>query len=874
VTVPIADALLPTCTLWIDGERFADGGTPGELDTDPVALTDLKVVWGRPNSLDQPEPGTCTFRVLDIAGGAHYVDELRIGAKVQVRADATIFPDPTVPVFTFNAGFEGMTVGAVPPSTVQGCTFTVSAGGPPKTGTRSARLDADPGVDAMSVIIPPAAYGGAAAWDGIPRARAGQTWQWGLSVLTANLLLAVQQVKVRPVAFTAPNAAAAAPLYPYTVTVPIGAAGWQTVLADLVPPEGCWLGLMVEVRPAGGVQWDQVPYSLQWNQVGATVQWNQVGAVYVDDLKLLAPAAGALRSGTVFTGRITDMTAAWDAEAGGVVVEVIAQTHLAELDNRYVGDEPWGKEPLSSRFARIVAASGQTISYQIDSSVAGTQVSWRDVDSRPSGDLLHQLAQSVGGALWSAATSAGDAYVWLEDINNRPAMYRLVMDGDGVVRIHLNTALAMGDKAITLDACDVLLEPVQWVQTTEDDATRVVVSWRDQTKDNEGHEAPTQRDITATDSAQEIATGRRRVAVSTELAVETDAALVAQALLARLSSPGWRVSGLTWDLTQVDRVDADTLERVMQVLDGVTRLGLGILLTDVPEWSPIPVGDDVWLFLEGGTFTNTDGAWTLELLTSSGIAQGESDVRWDDLPNVAAPTRYNRATNPRAVSGGANGWLTRGFGTGGAGTYSFITGQTGPAGTGITTAYRKTWTTGATGNGGTGFQVQDTTTKLFALTSGISSVTVSCWIRYSSPTVKTLQMILQFFSQVAWTGGGLISQVNATAVPGPAANTWQRLIYTVAVPAGSLGLLVFPDVAAGGTNWAAGQTMDITGLQIEEVGAVDSYFDGATTDTPALDFGWTGTANASTSQARDVSSWSWDEFDPAISWNDLHGVSL
>jgi hypothetical protein len=874
MTVPAPLSLLPTCTLWVDGVRFADGSTPGELDTDPVALTDLKVVWGRDNTLDQPEPGTCTFTVLDVQGGKRFGNVLKIGSKVQVRADATIYPDPTVPVFAFDAGFEGMTVGAVPPSTRQGCTFTVTAGGPPHTGTRAAVLSANPGEDAMSVIIPPAAYGSASAWDAIPRTKAGQTWQWGLSVLAANLLLPTQRVEVRPVVFTAPNAAAAVPLYPQEVAIPIGATGWQTLLNSFVPPPEVWLGLMVSVRPAGGVQWDQAPYTLQWDQVAATVTWDQVGAVYLDDLKILAPTGGALRSGTVFTGRITDLRAGYDLGAGGTIVECIAQTHLAELNNRYVGDTPWVKEALSTRFSNIVTASGQPVSYQIDTTVQGKQISWRDVDNRPAGDLLHQLAQSVGGALWSAATTGGDAYLWLEDINNRPAMNRLVMDGDGVVRIHLNAAAIAGSRAITVDACDILLEPVQWQQTTEDDATRIVVSWKDQTLDGEGNQSPTTRDYTVTDTLAEAATGRRRVQVSTELAVEADAGLLADSLLARLTTPGWRVGGLTWDMSEVDEVDASTLNRVMAVLDGVTRLGLGILLTNVPDWAPPGTGEDIWLFLEGGTLINHDGAWSIDMLTSRGTAQGLASVHWDDLPGSAA-TRTNRATNPRAVSTGAAGWLTaRGFGTAGAGNYTHVVGLTGPAGTALTTARRKTWTTGATANGGTGFQIQADAANFFPVTAG-TTLTFSVWIRYST-TAKNLQFILQFFDRVAVSGAVLVSggTISQSTVTGPAANTWYRLVFTTTVPAGSLGVLVYADVAAGGTNWATGSTLEATGLMIEQAAAVGSYFDGATPDAAPWDYGWAGAADASASTAADTTGWQWDDFDPAITWNDLHGVSL
>ena len=41
------------------------------------------------------------------------------------------------------------------------------------------------------------------------------------------------------------------------------------------------------------------------------------------------------------------------------------------------------------------------------------------------------------------------------------------------------------------------------------------------------------------------------------------------------------------------------------------------------------------------------------------------------------------------------------------------------------------------------------------------------------------------------------------------------------------------------------------------------------------DNAWTGTVNASTSTQTDLSTgWQWDQFDPAITWNDLAGVGM
>jgi hypothetical protein len=70
----------------------------------------------------------------------------------------------------------------------------------------------------------------------------------------------------------------------------------------------------------------------------------------------------------------------------------------------------------------------------------------------------------------------------------------------------------------------------------------------------------------------------------------------------------------------------------MTILDATTRIGLPIMLTEVPAWSPAPTSRDVPLYLEGAKLTNTAGAWLLELLTSSAVAQGAGSIAWDQLP--------------------------------------------------------------------------------------------------------------------------------------------------------------------------------------------------------------------------------------------------
>jgi hypothetical protein len=284
-------------------------------------------------------------------------------------------------------------------------------------------------------------------------------------------------------------------------------------------------------------------------------------------------------------------------------------------------------ESLGARFGRILTAAGQVMQYTVDPTVSGVPVTYRDVDNQPAAGLLAELAQSVAGALWSATSLTTGPYLRLEDVNTRAPLQVLVKGADGVIRIAPGPVVA--DRGITVSACDVLLDPVRWQVDSTDSATRVAVGWKDQSPDPV---KPVDRTVTVVDTAGEIATGQRRVAISTQLSTAADADLVAGAVLARLSAGGWRISGLTYRVEPDDPLAPADIALVMTVLDGTTRLGLPIMLTELPDWSPAGVGGSVPLYLEGGKLTNTDGAWTLDLVVSSAKAAGAGTVQWDQLP--------------------------------------------------------------------------------------------------------------------------------------------------------------------------------------------------------------------------------------------------
>ena len=207
--------------------------------------------------------------------------------------------------------------------------------------------------------------------------------------------------ELRPVAFTSPSSSSAVVLADVQkLTGP--ASGDAHFDLSFVPPDGVWLGLQLRVYPVGP-KWSDLVGA--WTAFGSRT-WNSLDTFVVRNLLMSAPAAGAARSGSVFAGRVTDLSAQFDPGLGGTVVDVVCQDDTAELGNRYVGAAPYPLETLGTRFARIVADSEQTISYTVDAGVASRQVTYQDVDSRPAIDLLQELAKSAGGVLWAATTVA------------------------------------------------------------------------------------------------------------------------------------------------------------------------------------------------------------------------------------------------------------------------------------------------------------------------------------------------------------------------------------------------------------------------------------------------------------------------------------
>ena len=608
-----------TAALYVNGERFADG-SPGDDLTNPVALSGLTVVWGRDTTIDQPAPSTCTFTVADNQGGESFLGILHTGLPLEVTATGVDYPAPSLPTFA-DPGFESDPVTAAPANATAAASSRQVHG-----GARALQVLPVDGLRRWSVTLPPAPFVPAGtdpgAWDGIPQTTPGQDWQVGAWIYAP----AGVTVTVRPVLYTGPWSNAGLPVgTPTTLT---DAGQWVLVSGTHhAETTGSWVGLEVSAFPTGPT-WVDLD-STTWSDVPAASSWLDLAAVYIDDVTVLAPDAGTPRTVLVFAGRITNMAAAWDDTIGGPAIIVTAADFTTDLDNRDVGDEPWLVEPMADRFNRILTLAGMPVIADIAATVADIPVSWVDVDNQAATGLLQNLATSVDAVMWPAVHQATGAYLKVEDPTNRAALYHLELV-DGVVQV-----VATGTGGHTLSACDVLRDPIQFVQDVSDIVTRAAVSWLEQGVDTDGLATTTEHTETVIDATLETSYGTRRISVTTELTAAADAVDVANRLLARLTAGAWRADGFT-----VDDLLLDYAEQMLTLLDGTSRIGLPIRVTDLPDWSP--AGPVLPVYLEGGSYTYDAGRWLLNLQVSSARGQGESAV-WSELDPAWAWNEFDPA---------------------------------------------------------------------------------------------------------------------------------------------------------------------------------------------------------------------------------------
>jgi hypothetical protein len=431
-----------TCQVFIDGVKAADG-SPGEAIDEPAILEDLAVTWGRSDTMSQPDPDSCTFTVVDPVGGTAFTGVYGTGKRVEVVAYGQTYPAPSAPTFA-NPGMEGPEVTWA----VEGGSAAVSTHRF-KGGAKSLKVKPTAAAQSAIVWLGPQAFQVAPtnpdAWDAIPTTADGQSWTG-----TVNVWLPTgASVSVRAALFSGPYASAGQPAgNPVLVN---GNGAWQAVTSTwTVQTDNKWVGFQLVFYPTGPA-WNAMPPAQTWDSTDAAYFWDDLGALYIDDAQVQSPPEGSGRGVLVFSGRITDVTASWDESLGAPVVGVSAVGFTADLENRLIGDEPWAVESAQVRAQRIVTLAGLPINLLVDATVAGTLMSWRDVDSQGATGLLHEIATSVDGVLWPAVHQSLGAYLRIEDPALRESLLQLTReDGPPSVLLRRNEAASPAGTTLAL----------------------------------------------------------------------------------------------------------------------------------------------------------------------------------------------------------------------------------------------------------------------------------------------------------------------------------------------------------------------------------------------------------------------------------------
>lgn len=625
-----------SCSLYVDGARVASG-LPGDNVLAPTALSGLSLAWGRGTTIDQPEPATLSATLWDIPGGQTFLELIRVGSRVDVRAAGTLYPDTPSVSAVVDGAFLAEPVGSRARLDLASNQRQGSARDDP-TGLGYVRvISIDVAASATPVGISPDVFppGGAlpGAWDALPTTSPGQQWKIEADVWAPQYV----RVELIPVFYTAPRRNVQTPgRFTATHYAP---PGWSHQVGTIaVPPAGRWVGLGVITTPLPGYRWADSHPVASWSSLpdtGWPDSWAARGVVLVDNLAVWAPAAGTVREVLVFSGRVTDLVTGYDFDRGATTVEVTAVDFLTDLAGRPVvptNNYLWVMETLAARVARILAGAGSTIPTIIDPSAAANVISrmMPSINDRAT-PMLNDLADSADSVLWAATHITTGPYLRIEDPANRISLLELVVGPGGLIEI----APATFDPMVSsrLSSCYLLLDPVQWRQDKADVNTRVQVDWRDQASTVSPNE-PETASVELIDRALEADLGVQALSLSSLLTSAPAADRIARQILTRTGPESWRVAGLVWETGLDDEhapMDSASVGTALDLLDGTTRIGRPFIVTGLPEWTPI--SGDLSLYVEGGIYSYIDGAWELSLLCSAITALGRS-ARWYEIDPI------------------------------------------------------------------------------------------------------------------------------------------------------------------------------------------------------------------------------------------------
>lgn len=649
------------------GEDLADGH--------PIVLDGIQFPWGRQTNVDQPDVGTIQCQIRQQlnapgSGDVSMLDIIHTGSTLEVWAKATI-PAANGEAMT-ETGFP--ITGALDPnrwmhasgSSVSAVDVTT------RKGRRSAWVTSTESSWTSGLVFPPAQFQPVGtnpdSWDLIPRLLPdGDPWPvevtaWvppGAAAKVIAYAYAAPNKTPAPVACTVVNELG------QPVTIP-AVGDWRTVSGFVSLPagfdvDGAWIapGILLDPMPSQTSIQD-MPGEVDDQPAFSFDDYTRAGIFEVS----LITQGPTVRDVLVWSGEVTSAV----GKAVGpwaIQLDVTASDAGAELSNATISDSAWVKQSLSARVDRIETLAAKSV--VVDPSLGDFQLTYRDdINAQAVLPLLQDLAQSVGGVMWVATHATSGPYLWMEDPQSRVPLRRFSIDAvTNTVTIGGNSR----DVSI-ISASDMLLDPVQWTQDVQQVTTSVDVTWQQQSVDSDGTPVADAQTVTVTDDAAKVIYGLRKMSVDTELTTEADATELANRLLSQARNTGWVVDGLTID-SQLIQQDLDELDystrltALMDLLDGTRRLGRGMILIDLPAWTPS--GTSASVYLEGGQYSLNHGTWTLQLLASPATSGGQAmSATFDDFADVevtVADFGTIRITDAYGVAGPGVGVLA-GFGGG------------------------------------------------------------------------------------------------------------------------------------------------------------------------------------------------------------------
>lgn len=228
-----------------------------------------------------------------------------------------------------------------------------------------------------------------------------------------------------------------------------------------------------------------------------------------------------------------------------------------------------------------------------------------------------------------------------------------------------------------------------------------------------------------------------------------------------------------------------------------------------------------------------------------GVASGVSMLpavysfdQWETSPAEEGTNLLtNLITNP-SIEAATTGWTGVPGTTGVVGLTSAAPATTTAFGTKVLKAL---WSTASTAAGGGAY-----------FQTGASSVTAGTVYSFQFGHVKSsinnrLQMKLEWYNASNVLIGSATLGTAAQVTAGTIYTTFKLENQTAPTAASYVRAYIISATGTGYANWSINSFLELDGLMLNVGATVYSYFDGATADTSALQYDWTGTANASTS---------------------------